>query len=507
MSKTGRQTRKKAPVGLLNTFSSLLLQVVTIINGFIIPRLILSTFGSETNGLVSSLNQFLNYVSLLEGGFNSVLMARLYKPIAKGDKETISKVIRTSTRFFRHISYILIGYAIVLAFIYPLLSNNSFSYSFISSLTMILAIKLFSQYCFSFSYKNLLNASRRGYIVYFSQIILTILDAISAILIVKFFPNIHILKLTSALIFCLQPIIYHHYVNKYFKIDKKATYDNKLISSRWDGLSINVAYFIHSNTDVTLLTIFTRLETVSVYGIYGLVTTGLRNLVISLSNGIAPSIGNLYAIGDEVELNRKFDLFEFIIFFITFSLFTIGSLLITPFVMIYTHNVTDVSYCEPLFGVLFLLGEAVYVIRNPYVRLAYMAGKFKDMTKEAYIEAGINILISIILVQKLGLVGVAIGTLVAMTYRTVFQIWYLRDHLLNRPFMRFVNRFAAFAIPTVLGVLLCISVFPITEYTIKNWIVHALIYCGIFAIIYCTVSYLFFRKDLQTLKAYIKQRH
>ncbi len=507
MSKTSRHTRKKAPVGLLNTFSSLLLQIVTIINGFIIPRLILGTFGSETNGLVSSLNQFLNYVSLLEGGFNSVIMARLYKPIAKGDEKTVNNIVHTSTRFFRHISYILIAYAVILAFVYPLLSNSSFNYEFISSLTMILAIKLFSQYCFSFSYKNLLTASRRGYIVHFSQIILIIIDAISAILIVKFFPSIHILKFVSAIIFCSQPIIYRHYVNKYFKIDKTAEYDNKLISSRWDGLSINIAYFIHSNTDVTLLTIFTRLETVSVYGVYGLVTSGLRNLVTAMASGIAPSLGNLYALGDKEELNKKFDLFEYIIFFITFSLFTIGGLLITPFVMIYTHNINDVSYFEPLFGVLFLLGEAIYVIRSPYVRLAYAAGKFKDMTKEAFIEAGMNIVISIALVQKLGLVGVAIGTLVAMTYRTLFQIWYLRDHLLNRPFMRFVNRFAAFAIPTILGVLLCVYIFPVTEYTIKNWLAHAAIYCIIFAIIYCSVSYLFFRKDLQTFKAYIKHRH
>ena len=43
-----------------------MLQFVTIISGFIIPRIILTTFGSEVNGLVSSLNQFLNYINLLK---------------------------------------------------------------------------------------------------------------------------------------------------------------------------------------------------------------------------------------------------------------------------------------------------------------------------------------------------------------------------------------------------------------------------------------------------------
>ena len=498
---------KKAPVGLLNTFSSLLLQVVTIINGFIIPRLILSHFGSETNGLVSSLNQFLNYVSLLEGGLNSVIMASLYKPLAKKDNEKVSSIVTTSTRFFRRISYIFIGYAVILAFVYPALSNSSFDYGFIASLTMILGIKLFSQYCFSLSYKNLLYASKHGYIINFSQILLIVLDVISALIVVNVFPSIHLLKFCSAVVFILQPIIYSYYVKKHFNLDKKAKPDNKLIASRWDGLSINIAYFIHSNTDVTLLTIFTRLETVSVYGVYGLVTAGLRNLVNSIAAGIAPSLGDLYARGDEKEINQKFDLFEYITFAVTFSLFTIGGLLITPFVMIYTHNITDVSYFEPLFGVLFLLGEAIYVVRSPYVRLAYAAGKFKDMTRQAFTEAGMNIIISIILVQHIGLVGVAIGTLVAMTYRTLFQVWYLRDHLINRPFMKFLRRFAAFAIPTILGVLLCVFVWPVTEYTIKNWLIHAAIYIAVFAVIYSAVSYFFFHNDLRTLKAYLKHRH
>ncbi len=496
---------KKAPVGLLNTVSSLFLQIITIIGGFIIPRLILGHFGSETNGLVSSLNQFLNYVSLLEGGLNGVIMSYLYKPLASRDYKKVSGVVVASTRFFRRISYIFIGYAVILAFIYPILSHSSFSYGFVASLTMILGIKLFSQYCFSLSYKNLLLASKHGYIINFSQIVLITLDVISAIIVVIFFPSIHALKFISALIYILQPIIYGYYVKKHFKLDRSVNPDSGLIASRWDGLSINIAYFIHSNTDVTLLTIFTRLETVSVYGVYALVIAGLRNLVMSIESGIGPSLGNLYAIGDQKELNRKFDLFEYVIFLATFSLFTIGGLLITPFVMVYTRNVIDADYFQPLFGALFLLGEAIYVLRSPYVRLAYSAGKFKDMRKEAYIEAGINIVISIILVQSLGLVGVAIGTLVAMTYRTLFQIWYLRKHLLNRPFLKFLKRFIAFAIPTLLGIILCLTVYPINEYAIDKLLIGAIVYCAIFAAIYAIVSCVFFRSDLITFKNYLKR--
>ena len=68
----------KNRITLLNALSNILLQIFTIISAFIIPKIILSYFGSEVNGLVSSLNQLLNYIALLEGGLNSVIMASLY---------------------------------------------------------------------------------------------------------------------------------------------------------------------------------------------------------------------------------------------------------------------------------------------------------------------------------------------------------------------------------------------------------------------------------------------
>ncbi len=51
---------------ILNIITSLLLQVVVLICGFIVPKLIITNFGSDVNGLISSITQFLAYISLLE---------------------------------------------------------------------------------------------------------------------------------------------------------------------------------------------------------------------------------------------------------------------------------------------------------------------------------------------------------------------------------------------------------------------------------------------------------
>ena len=59
---------------MLEIAKVLTLQVVTVISGFIIPKIILTNFGSSVNGLVSSLNQFLSYITLIEGGITGVVL-------------------------------------------------------------------------------------------------------------------------------------------------------------------------------------------------------------------------------------------------------------------------------------------------------------------------------------------------------------------------------------------------------------------------------------------------
>jgi K+-sensing histidine kinase KdpD len=53
--------KKKNRVTLLNIVSNIVLQITNIITWFIIPKIILSYFGSDVNGLVSSITQFLLY--------------------------------------------------------------------------------------------------------------------------------------------------------------------------------------------------------------------------------------------------------------------------------------------------------------------------------------------------------------------------------------------------------------------------------------------------------------
>ncbi len=498
---------KNNKVTLRNVVSSLILQAVNIVSNFIIPRLIIASFGSEMNGLAASLTQFLNVVSLFEGGLNGVVMASLYKPLYDKDYQKVGSIIKTSIRFFRKISLAYALYAALVAIICPFIIKTPYSFSFVSSLALIISVRLFSQYCLSMAYKNLLNADKKVYVVSLVQIFLTIADTVLAVLVCTLAPSVHLLKIASALVFMVQPIFLSHYVKKNYVLSSgvAAQPDNNLARDRWNGFAITLAAFVHNNTDIAIISVFISLSEASVYSVYALVAAGLKQITFSMWNAFTPMVGNLYASGDKNKLNAKFDTLEFINMIITFALFSIGGLLITPFVNIYTQGANDVSYARPIFGILLLLAEGIYILRSPYVTLASSANKFKDMTPHAIVEAVINIVLSIILAPLLGINGIAIGTVIAMSYRTIYHIVYLRKNLINRPILKFVKRFIVFAAFTGLAVLTSTIITTSGIVSLLDWVKYAAIYAGVFFACYIVMSLLFFRNELKAIAKYIKR--
>ena len=132
--------KKKA---LYSIVTNLILQLVVIIYGFIVPKIIISHFGSDVNGLISSITQFLAYITLLESGFGPVVKSALYKPIANKNKSEIANILKTAERFFRKIAIIFIAYIIILCFIYPIIISNKFDTVFTVSLIIIISISTF----------------------------------------------------------------------------------------------------------------------------------------------------------------------------------------------------------------------------------------------------------------------------------------------------------------------------------------------------------------------------
>lgn len=435
---------------LKNIVVSLVQQIVTIICGLILPRMIIGTYGSNVNGLISSITQFLSYITLLESGVGPVIKSVLYTPIAKKDKKQIERILKSGQRFFNVIAYIFIAYLVILSFIYPQIVSSEFETGYTISLLLIISISTFAQYFFGMTYQLYLQAEQKTYITSGIQAITTILNTVISIILIKLGMNIHIVKLFSAAIFVLRPLVQNIYVKKKYNINLKEVDNSFKLKQKWDGLAQHIAAVIHGNTDVTILTIFTNTAEVSVYTVYLFVVNGIKNLVQALTGGMDASFGDMYARNEKEHLNKSFKNYEFFYYTIVTIIFTCTLCLIIPFITVYTKGIEDINYIRPLFGALIVIAEYIWAIRLPYNSLILATGHFKQTQTGAWIEAISNILISIILVNKLGIIGVTIGTLIAMLIRTIEFMFYTAKNILERNWKYAFRHFLITIIETII---------------------------------------------------------
>ena len=209
------------------------------------------------------------------------------------------------------------------------------------------------------------------------------------------------------------------------------------------------------------------LANVSIYTVYHNVTIGVQQIISSMSIGVSAMIGNVLYSETIDKTRATFGLVEWFFHTITVLMFSITGVLIVPFVKVYTAGVNDANYIVPVFAALITLAQASYSIRTPYETMVLAANHFKQTQTSAIVEALINIIVSICLVKWIGLVGVAIGTFAAMTYRTIYFVLYLKKNIINYQ----ISNFFKLLLVDLLQVSLIVglSVFVMTYMPASNW--------------------------------------
>ena len=153
------------------------------------------------------------------------------------------------------------------------------------------------QYCLSITYRLLLRADQRVFYVSIVQIIISILHLILIWIGIRVSKNVLFVYCVSGIAYFVQPLFYLCYVRNHYHLQKAQAADQDALKQKWDGFGQNLAYFIHTNTDIVLLTLFSTLTNVSIYSIYLMVTSAVNGIISSVSSAVAPSMGNLLAKG------------------------------------------------------------------------------------------------------------------------------------------------------------------------------------------------------------------
>ena len=481
-----------------NTLSSLVFQVTTIICGFILPRLILSAFGSEVNGLVNSITQFLGIISFLELGVGAVVQSALYKPLAEKKQDDVSKIISSANKFFTRIGQILLAYVIAMVVVYPRFAGKNFGFSYTATLIVAISIGSFAQYFFGIVNRLLLTADQRGYIQYNAQTLAVICNTVACFILIQLGCSIQIVKLTTSLIYLLQPFVIYLYVRQYYSIDKKIKYTKEPIPQKWKGIAQHVAAVILDGTDTIVLTLFATLSDVSVYSVYFLVVKGVKQLFMSMTNGITSLIGELWAKQELEELNKTFSWTEWVIHTGTTLVFGLTAVLIVPFVRVYTLGIHDANYIQPLFAALIVAANAGHCLRLPYNIIILAVGHYKQTQRNYIVAAVINIVVSVVTVKVWGLIGVAIGTLAAMGYQTIWMALYDSRNLIKWPFKNFIKQIFVDALTVAIG-FFATRMLSLHTVTYISWGLLAVKTSAVWVIIVLVLNFIFYGNKISSL--------
>ena len=230
-----------------------------------------------------------------------------------------------------------------------------------------------------------------------------------------------------------------------------------------------------------------------------MVCNALRGVLEGISNGFAPTLGNALVTRTEEEINGIFDRYAFVLGILSTYLFTNAILLILPFVAVYTYGIHDAVYRQPLFAIIMLLAESMYCFRGPYVGIVFTAGHFRQTKHIAYLEAGINLVISLLLVKPFGLVGIGLGTLISILYRAGAHVIYLKNNILHRKVSKFLKSLFVFYGTGFICVFSYMFLFGprISVETWSQWILTAIV-SGIYSgILFLAAGFIFYRHETQ----------
>ena len=461
---------------LINIIASMAEQVVATICAFLIPRLILITFGSEYFGVVQSITQYIGIVDLMIIGLGGAARVALYKPLAEKNNYEISRIIKCFRWHIRKAGIMLAVYIVVLAFLYPYISHNGLTHLEIAAFVVIIGMRAMAETLLMGVSLSLLAADQMISVYSCSILIARIINAATIFILIHQGSNIIAVYFFSNLAFIIAALIMRIYINRHYRLTSDCDPNTDAFALRGAVAYHNIARFIHENIDITLLTLFANASLISVYSIYHLVTAKMHVIMMAFTNGLEGAFGNMWAKKEHDDFRRNFHLYEFCVFSFVSVIFTCVGLLILPFVSLYTAGVDDQNYIFINIAVFSTVAEGIYCLREPYLTIAYATGKYEETKKASAYEAIINLIISLGLVHFLGIVGLLLGTIAANIFRTLHFIWFDYKYILEEHKGQLIRRIFILVVNMIISIgvgALIIKIHPISNW--MEWIITAIL--------------------------------
>lgn len=190
---------KRVGHAIKNLISAFSLQFITVILNMITLRLFIEVYGSNMNGLVSSISQILGYAMLVEAGIGVASIQALYKPISENDEDEINSILSATKIFYLKTGIYFIFLLVIVMTVYPKFIESNLGYYKISLLIFIMSLPTIFDYFIQGKLSVFITANQKAYVLNIIQIIATIISNIVRIVLIFMNCNILLVQLVLEL--------------------------------------------------------------------------------------------------------------------------------------------------------------------------------------------------------------------------------------------------------------------------------------------------------------------
>lgn len=439
-----------------NTFWNLIYQLTAVVAGFLIPRAIIGVYGSEVNGLVTSLTQFIGYFALVEAGISGAATFALYKPLAQGDWESANIVASASRVFYKKSGAVFLLLLVCLSVVYPVFVSASYlSPLEIAFLTFLLGAKVVVDFFALSKYRVFLTADQKNWLI---QVASTVYTLLNTVIIIGFaylrVPVVLVYFVALLAVFARSLILFIYTRRNYPELNCKVDFTGYELPQRWDALFLQILGAVQSGAPVILATILCgSMADVSVLAVYLLVSNGLQMIPNILGTGMQALFGRQLVEGDYSALRLSYRLYRALVYGVSAVACGCAFSLILSFVDLYASGFNDANYHNALLGFLIVLNVFLYHGKSSQGLLVIAAGMYRQTRFQTSLQALLIIVFGIPLTIKFGIVGTIAASCVSNLYRVIDLLIFepiaiTKDSLLNS-----FKSFGLYALQTVLVVL------------------------------------------------------
>lgn len=410
------------------------------------------------NGLFTNV---LTMLSLVELGVGPAMAYSLYKPLADGDTERI----KSHMAFYKR-AYVTIGLVIAalgLAFLpfYTVFMDEVPDIPQLNIIYLLFVANTVVSYFYSYK-RSLIVCDQKKYIEtavhYGAYFILNVVQIIF-LAITKSYVLFLVLQVISTwtenfLLARKADKLYPYLKDKNVKPMDKA--DSQVIFRNVAAMSMHkIGAVVVNSTDNILISKLIGLATAGLYANYYTIIHPLQTITNQIFESIVASVGNLSATVKGGDVGRLKETFNDV-FFLAFWIFTFCAAclynLLPPFIQfLWLRNKGWLLDNGTL--IVLVINFYLYGMRRPVLTFRDASGAFWNDRFKPIFESIINLLASIVLAHRFGLMGIFLGTLVS----TVTTSLWVEPLVLYRNvfFMPLRDYFLRFAGYTAVGAVIC----------------------------------------------------